>query len=71
MAKVRYSFAFWLKMQARMNDAKGDLARDLKADHSARRLKNFASIKQHLIEMGACRGAMEALERAGKEYHLY
>jgi len=61
-------FAFWLKMQARRNDLIGDLARDIKADHTARRLKTFESIELHLIKMGACQGAIKALERAGREF---
>ena len=61
-------FIQWLKKQVDRNDPIGDLARDLIHDVKARRFKSYSRFRTYLEEIYACDGAIEACEKAYKEF---
>jgi len=63
------TFYQWLKLQGKRDDPVGDFARDAMNDSDRpKRRATLEQWRQHLFDMYACDGAMEALERAWKEY---
>ncbi len=66
---TRARFPAWLRQQHARQDPVGDLARDMRRDHawppSATTLRAF---ERHLKCMGACDGAVNALQRAFTEW---
>ena len=63
----KQTFRGWLLAQRRRQDPVGDLARDLKEDREFRG-RTVGSLRERMIDLGACDLAMVALERAAVEY---
>ena len=61
-------FIQWLKKQADRNDSVGHLACDLMHDGKARRFKSYTRFRTYLEEICACDGAIDACEKAYKEF---
>lgn len=64
------TFRGWLLNQRHRHDPVGDLARDLREDREFRG-RTVDSLRERMYEMGACDGAMVALERAAGEYSRF
>jgi hypothetical protein len=78
MMTTKNTFNTWLLGQTHRDDPIGDLARDHKQDlqdyhqqHPGERAPFTAGLRplqERLDELGACEGAVRALERAAAEY---
>jgi hypothetical protein len=63
------TFRQWLIQQKGRNDPVGDVARDFIDDECAKRLRSPKSIQRHIeLAHDACPAALEALQRAIREY---
>jgi hypothetical protein len=67
MTKPR-TFMAWLRAQGGREDGIGDLARDVLTDRAhTRRMRSYPALYAYLLPI-ACTTALEALERAHREY---
>lgn len=62
------NFIQWLKKQDKRKDPVGDLAGDIKADRDFPNCNNCRDLRQYLVSVNACDGAMKALDKAYIEF---
>lgn len=67
---MRETFTKWLLQQAGRDDPIGDLSRDVARDPDwpAGSDANLGELAGYLRSMGACRGALQALRKAWREW---
>lgn len=63
-------FSDYLRQQVRRDDAIGDLARDAARDPTLSTCSGFTAqfLRARLLQLGACEGALLALDRARAEH---
>ena len=62
------AFTLWLSAQVKREDPVGDLARDAGYDIDFPTSGKLSDYRDHLTDVGACRGALAALSRAWFEF---